>query len=82
MKNKVVISATDQKLKKLQKNPARNKFAIIFIQVRTQLGHQQTYFAGILGVTQGTISKIESGTMLPDVNTYLKFSRKYKVEVL
>lgn len=71
-----------KKLKVLNDQIENNKMASVFFQVRIQRNAKQTEFAKCLGVTQGTISKIESGKMTPDVFTYIRFSRQFGVEVL
>jgi DNA-binding XRE family transcriptional regulator len=40
---------------------------------------QQTEFAAILEVTQGTISKIESGNMHPELGLWFKFLRAFNI---
>jgi len=71
-----------KKIKKLNKKPERNKFAILLLHIRAQKKMNQVSLAGILGVTQGTISKLEAGSMNPEVRMWLKFQRLYQLEAL
>ena len=71
-----------KKIEQMNADIELKKMASVFFQVRIQRNAKQTDFAKSLGITQGTISKIESGKMAPDVFTYLKFSRQFGVEVL
>lgn len=41
---------------------------------------QQTEFAAILGVTQGTVSKVESASMAPDLNLWFKFLKSFDIQ--
>lgn len=41
---------------------------------------QQTEFSNILGVTQGTISKIEAGSMSPELGLWFNFLRAFNIQ--
>lgn len=64
------------------KNKDKPNIAVLFKQTREQMDWKQVDMAAHLGLTQGTISKIESGTMPPDFQTYVRFSRNFQVEIL
>jgi DNA-binding XRE family transcriptional regulator len=53
--------------------------AAIFKATRKLKRLQQTEFAAILEVTQGTISKIESGIMHPELGLWFKFLRAFNI---
>ena len=57
-----------------------NSIAILFKSTRRFHRLQQTEFAAILGVTQGTISKIESGSMSPELALWFKFLRAFNIQ--
>jgi DNA-binding XRE family transcriptional regulator len=54
--------------------------AILFKATRKFHRLQQTEFSAILGVTQGTISKIESGTMGPELGLWFKFLKAFNIQ--
>ena len=54
--------------------------AVLFKSTRRFNRLQQTEFAAILGVTQGTISKIEAGAMSPDLELWFKFLRAFNIQ--
>lgn len=54
--------------------------AILFKTTRKFHRLQQTEFSAILGVTQGTISKIESGTMSPELGLWFKFLKAFNIQ--
>jgi DNA-binding XRE family transcriptional regulator len=53
--------------------------SILFKATRKYNGLLQSEFANILGVTQGTVSKIEAGTMIPDLSIWFKLLRSFKI---
>lgn len=53
--------------------------AILFKATRKFYRLQQTEFAAILQVTQGTISKIESASMHPELGLWFKFLKAFNV---
>jgi DNA-binding XRE family transcriptional regulator len=54
--------------------------AILFKATRKFHRLQQTEFSAILGVTQGTISKIESGSMSPELGLWFKFLKAFNIQ--
>lgn len=54
--------------------------AILFKATRKFHRLQQTEFSAILGVTQGTISKIESGTMGPELCLWFRFLKAFNIQ--
>ncbi len=59
-------------------NIAQN-LAAIFKATRKFNRLQQTEFAAILEITQGTISKIESGNMHPELGLWFKLLRSFHI---
>ena len=57
-----------------------NNIAILFKTTRKFHRLQQTEFSAILGVTQGTISKIESSTMSPELGLWFKFLKAFNIQ--
>jgi transcriptional regulator with XRE-family HTH domain len=57
----------------------RLQFGAFFKAKRIAQEWHQTQMASVLGVTQGTISKIESGKMSPDLQLYLRFKKFFNV---
>jgi DNA-binding XRE family transcriptional regulator len=57
-----------------------SSIAVLFKSTRKFHRLQQTEFAAILGVTQGTISKIESGSMGPELGLWFKFLRAFDIQ--
>lgn len=57
-----------------------NSVCILFKSTRKFHRLQQTEFAAILGVTQGTISKIESATMAPDLSLWFNFLKSFDIQ--
>lgn len=57
-----------------------NSIAILFKSTRRFHRLQQTEFSAILGVTQGTISKIEAGSMSPELGLWFKFLRAFNIQ--
>ncbi|MBC7428937.1 MAG: helix-turn-helix transcriptional regulator [Bacteriovorax sp.] len=57
-----------------------NSIAILFKSTRRFHRLQQTEFSAILGVTQGTISKIEAGSMSPELALWFKFLRAFNIQ--
>jgi transcriptional regulator with XRE-family HTH domain len=55
------------------------QFGMFFKATREDNNLKQTEFAKLLGITQGSVSKIESGKMIIDLQTYLKFKKEFKV---
>ena len=55
-------------------------YSILFKTTRIKANLKQTEMAQILNCTQGTISKIESGHMKPEVDLYLDFAKKFKID--
>ncbi|QDK42728.1 hypothetical protein DOM21_14965 [Bacteriovorax stolpii] len=53
--------------------------ANIFKAVRNFYGLQQTEFAAVLGVTQGSISKIEASIMKPEMALWFKFTKSFHI---
>lgn len=53
---------------------------ILFKATRKFHRLQQTEFAAILGVTQGTISKIEAASMAPDLNLWFNFLKAFDIQ--
>lgn len=51
----------------------------IFKEAREKSGLDQTQFAKSLGMSQGSISKIERGAMWPSIESYVALKREYKV---
>lgn len=47
-------------------------FAALFKNVRLELDQDQTSFAKSIGVTQGYISKVESGSITPNAIYFLR----------
>lgn len=76
------IKILNKRIEELKEETNQLKIAILFKQVRTQLKLGQVEFANLLGVTQGSISKIEAAVMTPNLFTYLKFSRMFQVELI
>ena len=54
-------------------------FANIFKSVRKFYGLQQSEVALILEVTQGWISKLESGKLVPDIIIWFKFTKAFGI---
>jgi DNA-binding XRE family transcriptional regulator len=54
--------------------------AILFKATRKFHRLQQTEFSAILGVTQGTISKIESSIMGPELGLWFKFLKAFNIQ--
>jgi DNA-binding XRE family transcriptional regulator len=54
--------------------------AILFKATRKFHRLQQTEFSAILGVTQGTISKIESSVMSPELGLWFKFLKAFNIQ--
>jgi DNA-binding XRE family transcriptional regulator len=52
----------------------------IFKKLRSENNLKQSEFAQKLGVTQGTISKIESGAMPPDLKLWYTLVTVFKVK--
>lgn len=57
-----------------------NSVCVLFKATRKFHRLQQTEFAAILGVTQGTISKIESATMAPDLSLWFNFLKSFDIQ--
>ena len=57
-----------------------SSIAILFKSTRRFHRLQQTEFSAILGVTQGTISKIEASSMSPELGLWFKFLRAFNVQ--
>ncbi len=57
-----------------------NSIAILFKSTRRFHRLQQTEFSAILGVTQGTISKIEAGAMSPELALWFKFLKAFNIQ--
>ncbi|MBY0415436.1 MAG: helix-turn-helix domain-containing protein [Bdellovibrionales bacterium] len=57
-----------------------SSIAVLFKSTRKFHRLQQTEFSAILGVTQGTISKIESSSMSPELGLWFKFLRAFNVQ--
>lgn len=57
-----------------------SSIAVLFKSTRKFHRLQQTEFSAILGVTQGTISKIESGSMSPELGLWFKFLRAFNIQ--
>lgn len=57
----------------------KNNIALIFKATRRFHGLQQTEFSAILGITQGTISKIESATMTTELELWFRFLEAFKI---
>ncbi len=57
-----------------------NSIAVLFKATRRFHRLQQTEFSAILGVTQGTISKIEAGSMSPELGLWFKFLRAFNIQ--
>jgi DNA-binding XRE family transcriptional regulator len=57
-----------------------NNIAILFKTTRKFHRLQQTEFSAILGVTQGTISKIESSMMSPELGLWFKFLKAFNIQ--
>lgn len=57
-----------------------SSIAVLFKSTRKFHRLQQTEFSAILGVTQGTISKIEAGAMSPELGLWFKFLRAFNVQ--
>jgi DNA-binding XRE family transcriptional regulator len=57
-----------------------DSIAILFKSTRRFHRLQQTEFSAILGVTQGTISKIEAGTMSPELGLWFKFLKAFNIQ--
>lgn len=57
-----------------------NSIACLFKSTRKFHRLQQTEFSAILGITQGTISKIESGSMGPELSLWFKFLRAFNIQ--
>lgn len=55
------------------------RYSIIFKTVRKAKGLRQVEMAKRLGCTQGTISKIESGSMKPEVDVYITFLKTFDI---
>lgn len=64
------------------KNEDKPNVAVLFKQTREQNEWTQVDMATFLGITQGALSKIESGQMNPNYSTYIRFSRNFQVEIL
>ena len=56
-----------------------NNLSTLFKATRKFNGLLQSEFAAILGTTQGTISKIESGNMAPDLDIWFQFLKSFNV---
>ena len=54
--------------------------AALFKSTRKFHRLQQTEFSAILGVTQGTISKIEAASMSPELGLWFKFLRAFNIQ--
>jgi len=72
----------DKKIQELLKEPEKNKFAIVFYRARFADGLGQQEFAELLGCAQGTISKIEAGSMVPNVEVYIAFGKRYSFNLI
>lgn len=57
-----------------------SSIAVLFKSTRKFSRLQQTEFAALLGVTQGTISKIEASSMSPELGLWFKFLRAFNVQ--
>jgi DNA-binding XRE family transcriptional regulator len=57
-----------------------SSIAALFKSTRKYNRLQQTEFANILGVTQGTISKIEAASMSPELTLWFKFLRAFNIQ--
>lgn len=57
-----------------------NSIAVLFKATRRFNRLQQTEFSAILGVTQGTISKIEAASMGPELGLWFKFLKSFNVQ--
>lgn len=57
-----------------------NSIAAIFKATRKFHRLQQTEFSTILGVTQGTISKIEAASMSPELNLWFRFLKAFNIK--
>jgi transcriptional regulator with XRE-family HTH domain len=69
-----------QKVKELESALFKLKMANFIKDIRKAHNLKQTEMSARLGVTQGTISKIESGVMAPDLATYLKFKKEFMID--
>jgi DNA-binding XRE family transcriptional regulator len=57
-----------------------SSIAVLFKSTRKFHRLQQTEFSAILGVTQGTISKIEAASMSPELGLWFKFLRAFNIQ--
>lgn len=57
-----------------------NSVCVLFKATRKFHRLQQTEFAAILGVTQGTISKIEAAVMAPDLSLWFNFLKSFDIQ--
>ena len=57
-----------------------SSIAVLFKSTRRFHRLQQTEFSAILGVTQGTISKIEAASMSPELGLWFKFLRAFNIQ--
>ena len=53
--------------------------SVLFKTTRKFYGLMQSEYASILGVTQGTVSKIEAGSMSPDLGVWFKLLKSFKI---
>ena len=53
--------------------------SVLFKATRKFYGLMQSEFASILGVTQGTVSKIEAAAMNPDLGVWFKLLKSFKI---
>jgi DNA-binding XRE family transcriptional regulator len=57
-----------------------NSVCVLFKATRKFHRLQQTEFAAILGVTQGTISKVEAAVMAPDLSLWFNFLKSFDIQ--
>lgn len=57
-----------------------NSVCVLFRATRKFHKLQQTEFAAILGVTQGTISKVEAASMAPDISLWFNFLKAFNIQ--
>ena len=57
-----------------------SSIAVLFKSTRKFHRLQQTEFSAILGVTQGTISKIEASSMSPELGLWFRFLKAFNIQ--
>lgn len=57
----------------------KNNIALIFKATRKFHGLQQTEFSAILGITQGSVSKIEAATMATELELWFRFLDAFNI---